>query len=165
MPQIPPRNPVADRFSGVVLQYATAVLLATSPIDRTETIASGDFVVRYAIRYMEKPHLAIVPGLLAVDYGDFFNGDEMWDFIHNKINTYPRAEVFGYRNDGEDDMTVLKKLDMEQPKQVLVYTTDNDVKPIAAINAIIAATDTPFATRMLEHLPRYDTLDDWINRE
>lgn len=165
MPAIPPRSPVGDVFSGVISQYATAIFLSPAPLDNTETIKAGEFVVRYAIRYLEKPHLAIVPGLLAVDYGDFFNGDEMWAFIHKKINTYPRAEVFGYRNDGTDDMTVLKKLDIEQPKQVLIYTDESETKPLVAANAMIAATDAPIASRILEHLPRYNSLDDWINRE
>ena len=165
MPDIPPRNPVGNSFSGVVLRYASAIFLALEELNNTEVIADGDFTVRYAIRYLEKPHLAIVPGLLAVDYGKFYNGDEMWDFVLTKINTYPRAEVFGYRNDGKDDMTVLKKLDIDQPKQVLVYNNADDATPIAAVHALIAPENIEIAPRLLTYLRHYNTLDDWNHRE
>lgn len=165
MPDIPPRCPVGDSFSGVLLRYATAVFLAQKPHEDTDLIASGDFTVRYAIRYLEKPHLAIVPGLLAVDYGDFFNGETMWEFVLTKFNAYPRAEVFGYRSDGTDDMIVLKRLDIDQPKQVLVYESSDAIKPLAHVNALLAPETVDNSPRLLEYLPRYETLDDWKNRE
>jgi hypothetical protein len=165
MPDIPPRRPIGDPFSGVLLRYATAAFLATAPHEHTEVIASGDFTVRYAVRYLEKPHLAIVPGLLAVDYGDFYNGEAMWEFMLTKTNAYPRAEVFGYRNDGKDDMIVLKRLDLDQPVQVLVYDAPGAAQPLASVDALLTPDTAGVAPRLLEHLPRYNTLDDWIHRE
>lgn len=167
MPKIPPREPVGDVFDGVLLRHENTPLLSVTTVDGDgiEVIASGELTVRYAVRYLEKPHLAIVPGLLAVDYGDFFNGEAMLDFIYTKVNSYPRAEVFGYRNDGVDDMIVLKKLDLERSQQVLVYAAPDDSKPLAAPAALIAPAGVNMPERLAHAIPRYDTLDDWIHRE
>ncbi|MEO1442713.1 MAG: hypothetical protein AAFV33_20090, partial [Chloroflexota bacterium] len=147
----------------VLLQHGESHLLATQPHEAATVVVSGEITLRYGLMVLGKPHLYIVPGLLAVDYGDFFNGDAMWDFVLTKNNIYPRAEVFGYRNDGEDDMLVLKKLDMAAPRGVFVFG-DDDTRPIAQVNALIAPDETGIAPRLLEYLPRYNTLDDWISR-
>jgi hypothetical protein len=80
MPAIPERQPIADPFTGMVLRLDQTHLLARTPQPGTEVVASGDLVVRYGIQYLDKPHLAIVPGLVALDYGEIITGDEAWDF-------------------------------------------------------------------------------------
>ncbi|MEM6284333.1 MAG: hypothetical protein AAF787_19230 [Chloroflexota bacterium] len=164
MPDIPPRSPATDMFDGVLVQYGESHLLATQSDDNATVMSSGPIMLRYGLMVLGKPHLYIVPGLLAVDYGDFFNGDAMWDFVLTKSNIYPRAEVFGYRNDGEDDMLVLKKLDMAAPRGVFAFG-DDDAHPIAQVNAVIAPDETGIAPRLLEYLPHYHSFDDWKNRE
>ena len=165
MGNIPPRRPVGDDFSGVLLRCASAVLLAPEALANTEVVAAGDFTVRYAVRYLEKPHLALVPGLLAIDYGEFFNGEAMWDFIFAHSNRYPRADVLGYRTDGTDEMIPLKKLDLDQPLQVVVYDTPEAAMPLSIVHALITPADQAYAPRLQKHLPRYATLDEWLNRE
>lgn len=165
MPDIPPRNPVGDLFNGVILEYSSATCMALSPLDETHIKAKGDFVVRYGIRYIERPHLSIVPGLLAVDYGDIYTGEEMWNFILNRSNAYPRAEIFGYQNDGEDTMIVVKKLDLAQPIQVLVFPDENSNVPIAMPQALIALETNAIAQRITQYLPTFATLEDWISHE
>lgn len=164
MPVIPTRDPVGDRFSGVLLRYATAILLAETPLPETEIVHSGDFVLRYGVRYVDKPHLSMVPGLIVVDYGEMLTGEAMWDFITTRSNLYPRADVVGYRNDGEDDMIVLKKLDLAQPLQILAYEFSDHVQPLASVNALITSDVGTVSPRILEHLPHYTTLDDWKTR-
>ena len=66
-------------------------------------------IVRYGVRFLGKPHLSVVPGLVAIDYGEMLIGEEAWIFLTKRSNLYPRAEVFGYRNDGHDDMITVKK--------------------------------------------------------
>lgn len=162
MPRIPDREPIGDRFTGILAKTDQSHILSLEPISTTEIIASGEFVVRYAIRYLGKPHLSIVPGLVALDYGDILTGEAAWDFLIHKSNLHPRADVLGYRNNGEDEMIVIKKLDLALPIETLVYVDSEATIPLASINALIAPPDTDtIPARMTNYLPRYDTLDDW----
>jgi hypothetical protein len=165
MAKIPPRNPVGDAFDGVLLRYATATLLATELQDEAEVVAEGGFTVRYGVRYEGKPALALVPGLLALDYGEMLTGDEMWDFMRGKRNLYPRADVLGYRSDGEDTMVVLKKLDFALPLAVLVYESGEATVPVGAADGLIAPGDVTVPARLAGVLKPYPTLAAWAERE
>lgn len=158
---IPERDPIGDPFTGVVLQVGTAHLLALAAEAGADTIASGEFIVRYGIRFLGKTHLAIVPGLVVLDYGDFLTGDEAWNFLHKKSNLYPRSEVVGYRNDGMDDMQFIRALDLAAPVQVLVYADAAATKPLAAPQALIAPENATIPPRILEYLPRYSSIPEW----
>jgi hypothetical protein len=161
MAAIPEREPIGDLFTGVVLEVNRKHLLATEPLEGVEVIYSGTMIIRYGIRLLGKPQISLVPGLLALDYGDMLTGDEMWAFILNKSNLYPRADVVGYRNDGTDDMQPIKRLDLALPVEPLVYVDSNATKPIAYPIALIAFSEAKIAPRILEYLPRFDTLSAW----
>jgi hypothetical protein len=160
MPAIPERNPLADSFTGMVLQAGEDHLIATAPLAGAEVIASGTFVVRYGVRIHGKDWLSIVPGLVAVDYGTFYTGEEAWDFLLKHSNLYPRAEVFGYRENGQDEQMWVRQLDLALPPQPHLYKDPAAKLPIASPAAIIGATDDVTA-RLLGYLPHYESLTDW----
>ena len=159
---VPERVPIGDRFEGQLISSQEKRALAIVPQPGPETIASGMFVVRYGLQYLGKPHLAIVPGLVALDYGDMLTGEDAWEFLLNRSNLHPRADVVGYRNDGHDDMTVVKLLDLAAPVQVLVYKDESATVPLARINAIIASEDDPVPARLLLYFPRYGSATAWL---
>lgn len=161
MPTIPEREPIGDPLSGVLLRTEGAHLLSLAPLPDAEVIASGRFTLRYAIRYLGKPHLSIVPGLLALDYGDMLTGEDAWTFLMKRSNLHPRADVLGYRNDGQDDMIVVKWLDLAQPIEVLAYADNSATMPIASVEALIALTDADIAPRIRRYLPCFSSLEDW----
>lgn len=119
--------------------------------------------MRCAVEYLGKPHLAIVPGLVALDYGDILTGEAAWDFLLRRSNLHPRADVIGYRTDGADDMTLVKLLDLARPIQVWVYPDAAAVKPLARALALIAGPDAvdTVSPRLLAYLPRFASLTDW----
>jgi hypothetical protein len=163
MPTIPPRNPIADAWSGVALRadetdFASAVVVAASG---AEVIAQGQFVVRYGLPILGKHWLSIVPGLVAVDYGTFLTGEEAWEFLQKKSNLYPRSEVFGYRDNGVEDQMFLRQLDIALPPQVLLYADVNATTPLAKPAAWIGAPDEALPLRMRAYLPIFPTLDAW----
>ena len=158
---IPAREPIGDAFNGAVVQLGILQALAPAPLAGADTLISGALVVRYGIRYLGKPHLSIVPGLVVIDYGDMLVGDEAWEFITRHSNQYPRAEVFGYRNDGRDEMMYVKNLDLVQPVEVLVYDSPTATAPAARPTALIAPADAAVPLRLLNYLPRYNSLADW----
>jgi hypothetical protein len=148
MPQnsIPKRDPVGDTFTGYILKQNDRKILSTQPGDNI--IAEGDFIVRYGVRFLGKHHLAIVPRLIALDYGDMLTGENAWDFLLNKSNLYPRGEVFGYRQDGVDDMIVIKYLDLTAPFMVLVYADAQATTPLHRVEALITTEDDAIAPRL-----------------
>ncbi|MFW5692012.1 MAG: hypothetical protein ACOCX3_01535 [Chloroflexota bacterium] len=126
--EIPQRQPVGDPFHGTVLHVNRRFALATDTQD-APVAHQGDFVIRYGVRFLGKQHLAIVPGLLALDYGQMLTGEDAWTFMRENASRYPRADVVGYRHDGTDDMQPLKNLDFDVPFMVLVYADAGSAAP------------------------------------
>jgi hypothetical protein len=160
MPTIPDRAPHTDPFRGVVLRVGDDDLLAAAPSAGVDVIAEGELVLRYGVRYLGKAWLAIVPGLVAIDYGTFITGEDALDFLLHRSNLYPRAEVFGYRADGVDEQMFVRQLDIALGLQPLVYADLSATQAVASPIAFIgdAAAAPP---RVSAHLPTYPTLDDW----
>lgn len=158
---IPPRAPLADPFEGFIIRQGEQVALALQAPPTGEVIAGGAFIARYAVQYLGKPYLAIIPGLIALDYGDMLTGEEAWDFLIHRSNLYPRADVFGYRADGQDDMIQIKWLDLAQPVEVFVFADAEAIIPLAHPRALIAPADAPLPPRLFAYLPRFDTVNEW----
>lgn len=165
MVSIPERAPISDSFTGLVLQYGTAQALALTPQPGAEILASGDFVIRYGVRFLGKLHQSIVPGLLVLDYGDMLTGEDAWEFLFKRSNLHPRAEIVGYRNDGSDDMVFLRTLDFAVNPAVLAYPNLEATKPLAHPTALIATVTDNLPSRLLEYLPIYASLDEWQNAD
>ncbi len=166
--RIPERSPVTDVFDGAVLQVGQRFALALAAQDGADGARTGTLVLRYGVQYLGKPFLAIVPGLLALDYGDMLTGEAAFDFLLHRSNLHPRADVVGYRNDGVDDMTPVKWLDVVAPIHVLLYADTNATRPDARILALIAPEDadlTAVPPRLLTYLPRYVSLAAWLAAE
>ena len=161
MPTIPPRQPIADTFEGVAVRADETDFVSAGVLDGAQVIAQGRFVVRYGLRILGKHWLSIVPGLVAVDYGAFLTGEEAWDFLLHKSNLYPRAEVFGYRDNGVEDQMFLRQIDIALPPQVLLYADATATKPLAQPAAWIGATADGLAERMRAYLPVFPSLDAW----
>ncbi|NDJ59906.1 MAG: hypothetical protein GYB67_02205 [Chloroflexi bacterium] len=159
--RIPERAPIGDAFDGVVLQVESAQALALTAQPGADIALSGSLIVRYGVRYLGKPHISIVPGLVALDYGDLLTGEAAWEFVLKRSHLHPRAEIFGYRNDGTDDMAYIKTLDMALPVEVLVYTDATATAPSARPTALIAPAEAEIPARLLETLPRYDSVAAW----
>jgi hypothetical protein len=158
---IPPRQPIGEPFNGVVLLYQNRQALAWTPQAGTETLASGQFVIRYGVSYIGKTYLSIVPGMLVLDYGDILTGEDAWTFLLKKSNLHPRADVIGYRNDGQDDMVMVRTLDMGQPIEVLVYADEQATTPLYRPTALIALSLEGIPPYLAEYLPHYTSLDAW----
>lgn len=160
---IPERQPIGDPFTGAVIQAGNAQALALTVLDGVDVLYDGAMIIRYGVRFLGKPHLSVVPGLVVVDYGDMLTGEEAWRFLTRRSNLYPRAEVFGYRNDGRDEMMMVKNLDLALPAEVLVYADAAASTPIAKPKALIASDDAKnmLPPRLLENLPHFPSIAAW----
>lgn len=164
-PAIPERQPVCDLFPGAAVQSGERQAL-TYDAGGAEILCAGPCVVRYGVRFLGKPHLSIVPGLMALDYGEMLAGEAAWDFLIHHSNRYPRAEVFGFRNDGRDEIMRVSALDLALPPHALVYANAQASTPIARPTALIvpAAEAATLPARLTGALVRFDTLEDWLNQ-
>jgi hypothetical protein len=160
-PRIPPRAPIGDSFKGVLQKLDEAILLAEAPLAGAEMLHEGSLILRYGVVYLGKPHLSIVPALLALDYGAFKTGEEAWDFLLNKSNLFPRADVLGYGNDGADCQVFIKELDLMFPFHILAYSNAEANKPLAQVNAVISGNTETLPPRLLEYAPIYPTIEAW----
>ncbi len=158
--KIPAREPVGDPFSGFVIGFQDKYFLTKQLPDQTQPIAEGTFMIRYGIRYLGKYHISIVPGLVALDYGAMLTGEEAFDFLLHKSNLHPRADVVGFRNDGTDEMVVVKALDLAVPLDVMVYENTSSITPIVSVDAFIG-TEAHIPERLMKYLPQYETLQLW----
>lgn len=165
---IPDRDPIGDSFNGSLLKIDDQFLLFSEAKPCAETVLHGAMVVRYGVPFLDRPHLAIVPGLVVLDYGDTLTGHEAWNFLIEKSNLHPRADVLGYRNDGQDEMIVVKKLDLALPVNVFVFVDEDAIVPVARVHALISpeSTSACIPERLNEYLPRYQSITDWqLDRE
>jgi hypothetical protein len=164
-PVIPERQPVSDAFPGAAVQNGGRQALAFEA-GASEVLWAGPCLIRYGVRYLGKPHLSIVPGLVALDYGELLTGEAAWDFLLRHSNRYPRAEVFGYRNDGRDEMMLVRALDLALAPEVLAYADAAATAPVARPTALIAseAQAATLPPRLSEALSRYETMEDWLSQ-
>lgn len=160
-PVIPSRKPIGDLFEGILLTVNDRYLLASAPIEGYEIVQQGIFTVRYGVVYLGKPHYSIVPSLLALDYGKFLTGEEAWDFLLNKSNLYPRADVLGYRNDGLDEQVFIKQLDIMWDFDILIYADENATKPLAKVDALITESKDDLAARVLDYCKIFPSVEVW----
>lgn len=159
-PKIPPQNPIGDSFEGVLLRFDGRLLLAHTPPHGLEDIQHGNFMVRYGVQYLQKPN-SIVPGLIALDYGEMLTGEAAWRFLFNRSNLYPRADVVGHTDEGEEDMVPVKMLDLMRPVDVLVYENVDEKKPIGLVRAVITQQPDALPERLRTYAQLYSSLEAW----
>ena len=160
---MPPRLPISDAVEGVVMRLDDDFLLSAAMLTRGEFVAAGALIIRYGIPYLDKPY-SVAPDLVVLDYGDMLTGEAAWEFLIKQSHLHPRADVLGHRDDGSDQMLAVKQLDFAIPFDVFVYHQTADRKPLAKLDALIAAKPAAFPKRLLDYLPAFVTVADWQAR-
>lgn len=156
---IPERAPVCDVFTGVLVQASGGFALSTLPQSGGEVVAGGDFEIRYGVCFLGKPEQYIVPELVVMDYGDMLTGEDAWNFLWHRSNLHPRSEVVGPREDGREDIVFFRSLDLSLPPRVLVYERET---LLAKAAALIATETAGLPPRLLEFLPCFISVEDWL---
>lgn len=152
-------------LTGTVSRFEGACFLSARALPQAELVAQGEIALRYGIPFLFQANLSIVPDLVVLDYGDMMTGEEAWHFLMNRSHLFPRSDLLGFRNDGVDEMTPLKRLDFDIPYDVFAYHKPRDRQPAARLTALIARDGGGYPERLLQHLPRFPSLQDWLARE
>lgn len=138
MPPIPPLELVGDMIEASLYTLERGVLLAVGTPPRLPANdlyrPHGPLMVRYALPYLHAEQ-AIVPGLFASEYGAMLVGKEAWDYALQHNNLHPRADLLGFRTDGQEDQIMLRDLDFGRGVEVWAYATPEARIPLAQITA------------------------------
>lgn len=140
-------------------------LLTTHAWLSGELLTNGPLLLRYGLICLEMPQLSIVPELVVLEYGEQLNGKAAWDFLLNRSNLHPRAEVLGHRDDGVEDQLRVSRLDLAQAPRVLAWRqadAENSL-PLARPSALIATDMDALPARLRQLLPCHASLADWHN--
>jgi hypothetical protein len=112
------------------------ILSIGSDVPTTATpLAEGNLVIRYGVEMLRSPH-ALVPGMFVSELGAVKTGRSAWDWLWNKLQLYPRAEVIGIRTDGKEEHLFVRDLDWGQTSRVLAYADENAKTPIAQVSQV-----------------------------
>lgn len=162
-PNIPARRAAGDTVTAALSLLEGYSVLSPAPLAGLVPTHQGQLFVRYALEYLGKPQYCIAPELVTLDYGDGMAGDEAFEFLLRKSNLYPRGDVFGWRNDGVDEMVVIKKLDLAQPVRLLVYADAASTLPLAEAVALIGTSFDGFPPRLLDYAKRrFASADEFV---
>jgi len=148
--------------TGTVVSADGQLAFTTAVSANDRITAQGTFTIRYGIRFLGKPHLSIIPGLVALEYGEFLTGEEAWEFLVRRSNLHPRAEVFGLRSDGRDDMALVRTLDLALAPAVFAC-----LQPAEETTFVLAALICPdgqcadLPARLRDALPVFADSDAW----
>jgi hypothetical protein len=158
MYRLPPRQPVQDLLTGVVLRAFDRLFLASEPHPDTELIASGSVAVRYGIVYLGRSYHAIMPELVVFDTGGGLSGEDAWRFLFEESNLFPRAEVIGFREDGEEDMVTVKTLDLMYPVRAFTFFPPDAPVNLGQLSALLGTFPEALPARLTNCLDAYPDL-------
>lgn len=130
----------AEKVIGTVWRQEDVAGLTIEPLTPpkdVEIILRGEIILRYGIAMLYAPH-TLVPGLFETERGAIMVGREAWDYIWQKFQLYPRAEVMGVQDDGEETTVLMRELDFGEPPQVLAYKDELAARAAATIQQLDA---------------------------
>ncbi len=130
----------ADTLKGVVWKKDGVLSLSLAPLSPpadSEIVLEGDITLRYGIEMLHAPH-AIVPGLFETERGAILTGRAAWDYLWSKFQLYPRAEVIGVQEDGQEVTVLMRELDFGEPAQVLAYPDEVAARAVGRIKRLHA---------------------------
>ncbi len=130
---------VKQHVHGRLLQAnGRAALLLLDPNPAEETAVS--LYLRYALVVMG-PEDHVLPALLLDDWGHEIRGLEIYQFIREHGDDFPRAEVFGFDLDGSETQLFLRSLELYVRWPCYVYVSAD--APLAAgvrLDAVLLPT-------------------------
>ncbi len=116
MPDLQP--PVTISVQGVLLKIdgqPYCVVLGDPPLDAPgDVMQRGPINLSFGMALLYEPDF-ILPQLLIDDFGNQYTGEAALDFMLNKGDSYPRADVTGRRaSTDQTDTLFLKQIDLAQ---------------------------------------------------
>ncbi|MBK8985034.1 MAG: hypothetical protein IPM39_02975 [Chloroflexi bacterium] len=132
-------KPVRQHVHGRLIQAngrTALILLDAQPAAKT----ADSLYLRFAL-VVRGPEDHVLPGLLLDDWGHEIRGLEIYQFIRDHGDSFPRAEVFGFDMDGSETQLFLRSLELHVRWPCYVYTsTDVPLVEGLRLHAILLPT-------------------------
>lgn len=148
--EIPPPEFIVEELSGTVYLLPDGATLAIGDLTLIDESTHAPLIptlrgtihLRYGIAQAQPETSAIIPGMFVSERGAILVGAEMWEFMQNNFQIYPRADVVGLHGvTGKDTTVFLRELDFGVPVRIFAYAASSDTIPTAEITTVL--TDDP----------------------
>lgn len=155
MPKFPDPEYINDSITGAIFKEGDRYSLALDNLTLSgEPIAQGEFLLRYGIPTLSPPIRWVMPGLMVGERGGAFIGRKAWDYMQERWEHHPRADVVGLDPEGEKKTYFLKELDLSAKVRVYAYRNATDTIPFCLLDSYIAPDDAELSELMAKYLPR-----------
>lgn len=154
MPKIPNPEYVIDMVDGAIYDVAGKPILALHPSALSGAIiVQGTFAIRYAIPLLTPPSQAVIPGLFVGERGGALVGREGWEYMQDRFQMHPRADVIGLYLDGTRAEVWIRDLDFGAKVRVFAYRTAQDVVPLTELFGFSAGEGAALPDFIQRYLP------------
>jgi hypothetical protein len=155
MPKFPDPDYFYDTISGTIYKEDSRHTLAVGDLALPgEALARGTFALRYAVPTLNPPVRWLVPGLLAGERGGAFVGRKAWDYMQDRWEHHPRADVIGIDPAGEKQTYFLKELDLAARVRVYAYPDPAATTPLCIVDALAAPDDAELPELVARYMRR-----------
>ncbi len=134
--------PPSDDVEGILIQLEgrpRVVLVRDAPSDSLpgEVIHSGRMVVCYALPFLYERD-SLLPQLVVDDFRRMYHGRAALEFMIQRGDAFPRADVIGRRvSTGRRADLFLKQLDLAAPLEAYVYIHLEALRPLARLDMAV----------------------------
>ena len=147
---------VRQHIHGRLIQAnGRSALLLMDP--KPEATTDDSLYLRFALVVMG-PEDHVFPGLLLDDWGHEIRGLDIYEFIRDHGDDFPRAEVFGFDPDGSETQLFLRSLELHVRWPCYVYTSADAPLPDGVrLHAVLLPTDDVTAPQAIKK-PNKETI-------
>lgn len=157
MPNFPDPEYISETLTGAIYKQEERHLLAVGGVILPgELVAQGALTLRYAVPTLNPPIRWLIPGLLVGERGGAFTGRKAWDYIQERWEHHPRADVVGLDPSGVKQTYFLKELDLAATVRVYAYPKVDSLVPLCLLDAVVAPPDFELPELAAQYLPMID---------
>jgi hypothetical protein len=148
-------TPAHDLLAGALVRigYRRWMTLIVGAGDRPapgQNVRTGDLAVCYAVPYLFEQR-SFVPHVVIDDFGREYTGNAALNFMVQRGDAFPRADVYGHWvGTGEQDHVFLKQLDLAARIEAFGCESASAPIPLARLDAVVWAEDEPIDLHRLD---------------
>lgn len=154
MPNFPDPEYISETLTGVIFKEEERHLLAVGGLTLLgECVAQGALTLRYAVPTLNPPIRWVIPGLLVGERGGAFTGRKAWDYMQDRWEHHPRADVVGLDPTGAKQTYFLKELDLAAQVRAYAYGDASTFVPLCLLDGIAAPPGFELPELAASYLP------------
>ncbi len=155
MAKIPDPEYINDEVTGTIYDFDQKPILALDSVTlKGAIISQGAFVIRYALPKLSPASQAVIPGLFFGERGGALVGREGWQYMQDRFQMHPRADVIGLNLDGSRAEVWIRDLDFGANVRVFAYQSLQETTPLTELFGFAAADGIAVPEYIRRYLPQ-----------